>query len=68
MSLSQSETATMKCHGCSREVRVPAGKVRWHLRTKPPAQPYVMFCSAKCQRSYVAREGARQQDDLVNHG
>jgi hypothetical protein len=49
-------------------VRVPAGKVRWHLRTKPPAQPYVMFCSAKCQRSYVAREGARQQDDLVNHG
>lgn len=64
MSLNQSETTMVPCAGCSSRVRVPSGKVRWHLRTRPEQQ-YVVFCSARCQDTYIAKTGAAQQEELI---
>lgn len=65
MSLSQSEAVLVKCVGCSRQVRVPSGKVRFHLRTRPE-QVYVVFCSSKCQNTFIAKTGAKQQEELLS--
>lgn len=64
MSLNQSETAMVLCAGCSRQVRIPSGKLRAHLRMRPET-PYIVFCSAKCQNTYIAKTGAAQQEEIL---
>lgn len=64
MTLSQSEATLVKCAGCSRQVRVPSGKMRFHLRTRPE-QAYVVFCSSKCQNTFIAKTGAKQQEEIL---
>ncbi len=53
------DTVVIPCHGCSRQVVVPAGRVRAALRDR---RAYVVFCTRRCNMTYVATEGARQQE------
>lgn len=57
-----SDTAQIPCHGCSRTVIVPAGRVRSASRAR---RSYVVFCSRRCNLNYVAREGTRQQEGAL---
>jgi len=64
MSLNQSETTMAPCAGCSRQVRIPSGKLRAHMRIRPES-PYIVFCSAKCQNMHIAKTGATQQEEIL---
>lgn len=64
MPLSQSEVTIVPCAYCSRPVRVPSGRVR-HQRRVTPERPYVTHCSPKCEREHVAKEGAKQQEEIA---
>lgn len=55
------ETAIVICTGCSSKVIVPAGPVRAARRLN---EPYVTFCSRKCQSVFIAREGLKQQEEV----
>ncbi len=59
------ETTPIPCYGCSRTVVVPAGPVRAAMRA---GRNYVVFCSRGCNLTYVAREGARQQEEIARAG
>lgn len=59
------DTATIPCHGCSRQVVVPGGPVRSAARA---GRSYVVFCSRSCNLQCVAREGTRQQEELARAG
>lgn len=52
------DSTQIKCHGCSRMVIVPAGRVRSASRAR---RSYVVFCSRRCNLHHVAVEGTRQQ-------
>lgn len=54
------DTVIVPCYGCRREVVVPAGPVRSSMRE---GRKYVVFCSRRCNLSYVAKEGTRQQEE-----
>jgi len=57
-----SETVMVPCRGCSRDLVVPKGKVAADARAE---RTYVTFCSRKCERTYIAREGQRQREESV---
>jgi hypothetical protein len=54
----------VKCHGCSRDLVVPASHVRVAVRE---CRPYVTFCTRACNLKYVAMEGARQQEEQIKN-
>ena len=54
--------ATVQCAGCSKSMVVPAGPVR---AAAQKGQPFVTFCSLKCNRLYVAKEGRKAQDEQL---
>jgi len=58
-----SETSVVKCHGCSREMIVPASHVRAAIREE---RLFIIFCNRACNLGYVAREGARQQEEQIS--
>jgi hypothetical protein len=59
------DTATIPCHGCSRQVVLPGGPVRAAMRA---GRTYVVFCTRRCNLTYIAREGTRQQEELARAG
>jgi hypothetical protein len=59
------DTIPIPCHGCSRDVVVPAGPVRAAARR---GRSYILYCSRKCNLTHVAREGTRQQEELIRAG
>jgi endogenous inhibitor of DNA gyrase (YacG/DUF329 family) len=64
MSLQLSNESTMiPCHGCSDDIIVPAGPVRAAVRAN---RSYIAFCSARCQRKFIAIEGGKQQDEALH--
>jgi hypothetical protein len=64
MALDPTADSTMvPCRGCSKDVVVPGGPVRAELRA---GREYVIFCTRRCERRYVAREGAKQQEEVAN--
>lgn len=54
-----SDTAIVPCRGCGRDVLLPAGPVRAAIRAQ---RKTVVFCSRRCERRSVAKEGAKQQE------
>ena len=56
-----SDTTMVPCSGCSRDLIVPKGRV---ISGQRRGQTFRTFCSARCQRRYVAVEGARRQEEL----
>jgi hypothetical protein len=56
------DTAQIPCHGCSRTVIVPAGRVRAAMRD---GRTYVVFCTRRCNLNHVAKEGTRQQEAVA---
>ena len=59
------DTIPIPCHGCSRDVVVPAGPVRAAARR---GKSFIVYCSRKCNLTHVAREGTRQQEELIRAG
>ncbi len=59
------DTTAIPCHGCSKTVVVPAGPVRAAMRA---GRGYVVFCSRRCNLTYVATEGTRQQEEIARAG
>lgn len=53
------DTAAVPCSGCSKTLIVPKGRV---LAAKKRGRLFHTFCSRRCERVYIAKEGARQQD------
>lgn len=56
------DSTMVPCRGCSRDVIVPAGPVKATIRS---GRSYVTFCSRRCERRYVAIEGAKQQEKSI---
>lgn len=56
------QMSVVRCHGCSRNLTVPASHVRQAMRER---RLYVIFCTRACNLSYVAREGTRQQEEQI---
>lgn len=59
------DTTAIPCHGCSKTVVVPSGPVRAAMRV---GRSYVVFCSRRCNLTYIAREGTRQQEEIARAG
>lgn len=59
------DTVIIPCLGCSKQVVVPAGRVRSAVRHE---RSYIVFCSRRCNMTYVAREGTRMQERLLREG
>ena len=59
------DTIPIPCHGCSRDVVVPAGPVRAAARR---GKSFIVYCSRKCNLTHVAREGTRHQEELIRAG
>jgi hypothetical protein len=59
------DTVLVPCRGCQRDVILPAGKVRATMRA---GRQVVTFCSRRCERRTLAREGAKAQEaNLARH-
>lgn len=56
------DTIPIPCLGCSKPVIVPAGPVRAAMRDE---RDYVVFCTRRCNLTYVAKEGTRQQEAVA---
>lgn len=56
------DTVSIPCHGCGKHIVVPSGPVRAAARV---GRDYVQFCSRRCNIGYVAKEGTRQQEKLL---
>lgn len=56
------ETTMVPCRGCSRDIIVPKGPVIAALRAR---RHYILFCSARCQRKCIAKEGAKAQEEQL---
>lgn len=54
------DTTQVPCHGCNRPMIVPAGPVRSAMREE---RTYVVFCSRRCNLTYIAQEGTKQQEE-----
>lgn len=59
------ETTMVPCRGCSRDIVVPKGPVIAALRAH---RHYVAFCSGRCQKKCIAKEGAARQEEQLNAG
>lgn len=59
-----SQMTIVPCHGCSRDMPVPKTHVRAAIRD---LRLYVVFCSRSCNLKYVAKEGAKQQEEGLLH-
>lgn len=53
------DTVLVPCRGCQRDVILPSGPVRATMRA---GRRVVVFCSQRCQKRTIGREGAKQQD------
>lgn len=59
------DTVLVPCRGCGRDIILPAGKVRATVRA---GRSVVTFCSFRCQRRTLAKEGAQAQEaSLARH-
>ena len=59
------DVTMVPCRGCTKDIVVPKGPVVAALRDR---RPYIMFCSARCQRRSIAKEGAAEQEkQLARH-
>lgn len=56
------DTVPVPCFACGKSVVVPGGPVRSSMRE---GRDYIVFCSRRCNVSYVAREGTAQQEKVV---
>jgi len=52
------DTVLVPCRGCQRDVILPSGPVRATMRA---GRRVVVFCSQRCQKRTIGREGATQQ-------
>jgi hypothetical protein len=52
------DNVLIPCLFCNRDVKYPASRYK---RGQP------VFCSTKCNKKYVAREGLAQQENLWHH-
>lgn len=53
------DTVLVPCRGCGRDIILPGGKVRATMRA---GRSVITFCSFRCQRRTLAREGAKAQE------
>lgn len=59
------ETTIVPCRGCSRGLSVPCGPVKSAHRA---GQFFVTFCSKRCEKKYIAKQGTKQQEmNLAQH-
>lgn len=59
------DTSLIPCRGCGRDIILPAGKIRASVRS---GRQIVAFCSRRCERRTIAKEGARAQElNLARH-
>lgn len=56
------DVVPIPCRGCSKQVMVPAARARAAARDD---EDLVVFCSQRCNVHYVAKEGARQQQEAI---
>lgn len=57
------DVAEVPCHGCRRNVKVPSGPLRSALRE---GKTKVYFCSRRCEKRFIAREGTKKQQEIPN--
>lgn len=57
------DTVQIPCHACGKMITLPGGKVRAAMRAR---RSCVTFCSKRCNLTYVAKEGTRQQERLLD--
>lgn len=57
------DVAIVPCHGCRRQVHVPSGPMRSAMSE---GKTKVYFCSRKCEKKFIAREGAKKQQEVPN--
>lgn len=60
-----SQTTMVPCLGCNRKMVVPKTHVRAAFRDE---RLFIVFCSRACNLTYVAKEGARQQEEQIING
>lgn len=56
---------SVPCENCGLSLVIPARLLRVAERL---GRPYVQFCSAKCNKTYVAREGVKSQEEIFRAG
>lgn len=55
-----SDVALVACRGCSKDVYVPKGTV---LASRKAGKDYITFCSRRCERKWISKEGLRQAQE-----
>lgn len=58
-----SDSVPVPCLGCGRSVMVPGGQVRAAMKAD---REYIVFCSKRCNVAYVATEGVKQQEAIID--
>lgn len=56
------DTIQVPCRGCKKLTAVPSGRYNAFMRRR---ESYVVFCSRKCEVTYIATEGTRQQEESI---
>ena len=58
------EMTVVPCHGCRKPLTVPSSHVKAAIRER---QPFIRFCTRACNLTFVAREGAKQQEETLRN-